>query len=83
MQGFIVKVEKQFKWKGTIQKCQPLDHSKPWKSNWKANTRVVHHSRMRRARQNTLDRRKTPWSLLKVTMLLLLLVTMTLNAFIV
>jgi hypothetical protein len=44
---------------------------------------MVHHSRIRRARLNTLDRRKTPRSLLKVTMLLLLLVTITLNAFVV
>jgi len=59
---------------------KPLETLEP---NWKANIRVVHHSRIRRARLNTLERRKTPRSLLKVTILLLLLVTMTINAFIV
>jgi len=50
----------------------------------KANTLgVVHHIRKRRARLNTLERRKTPRLLLKVTILLLLLVTVTLNAFVV
>jgi hypothetical protein len=44
---------------------------------------VVHHNIIKRARANTLKRRKTRRSLLKVTMLLLLLATMTLNAFVV
>jgi len=38
---------------------------------------------MRREMLNTLKRRKTPQSMLKVTMLPLLLITMTLNAFII
>jgi hypothetical protein len=37
---------------------------------------------MRRARLNTLERRKTPRSFLKVIMLFLLLVIVTLNAFV-
>jgi hypothetical protein len=35
----VVKMEKQFKRKGTIRQCQPFGSSKPWKPNWKANTR--------------------------------------------
>jgi hypothetical protein len=31
-----LKVEKQLKWKGTIWQSQPIDPSKPWKPNWKA-----------------------------------------------
>jgi prolipoprotein diacylglyceryltransferase len=38
---------------------------------------------MRKARPNTLERRTTPWSLLKVTMLPLFLITVTLNVFVV
>jgi hypothetical protein len=38
---------------------------------------------MRRARLNTLERRKTPQTLLKLTISLLFLVTVTLNAFVV
>jgi hypothetical protein len=83
MVHMIVNVGKQLKWKGNIWQKQPLGPLKPWKPNWKANTRVVHHKIMRRARLNTLKRRKTPWSLLKVTILLLRFVTVTLNAFVV
>jgi len=36
-----VKMKKQLKWKSTIWQSQPLGPSKPWKSNWKANTRGV------------------------------------------
>jgi len=56
----VVKVEKQFKWKG-----------------------IIRQSQVRRVRTNTLEKRKTPQSLLKVIMLLLLLINMTINAFVV
>ena len=49
----------------------------------KLTLKVVHHNRMRMVRSNILKRRKTPRPLLKITMLLLLFVTMTLNAFII
>jgi hypothetical protein len=47
---------------------------------WKG---IIRQSQVRRVRTNTLEKRKTPQSLLKVTMLLLLLITMTINAFVV
>ena len=47
---------------------------------WKG---IIRQSQVRRVRKNTLEKRKTPQSLLKVTMLLLLLINMTINAFVV
>jgi hypothetical protein len=38
MMYMVVKMEIQFKWKGTFWQSQQLDISKPWKPNWKANT---------------------------------------------
>jgi hypothetical protein len=41
MMHMVVKIERQFKWKGTVWQSQQLDPSKPWKPNWKANTEAA------------------------------------------
>ena len=48
-----MKVEKQLKRKGTIQKNQPLSLLKSWKPNGRLTLGVVHHNKMRRVRPNT------------------------------
>jgi hypothetical protein len=36
----VMKVERQLKQKGIVQKSPPLSSSTPWKPNWKANIRA-------------------------------------------
>jgi hypothetical protein len=79
----VVKVEKQFKQKGTFDKANHHALKNLENPIERITLRVVHHKRMRSEKSNTLERIKTSWSLLKVTMLLLLLAIVRLNIYVV
>ena len=78
-----VKVEKQLKQKGTIWQSQPSGLLKPWKPNLKTNIGGGPSHQNEEGKAEYPREKKDPQSLLKVSMLLLLLITVTLNAFIV